>query len=165
MTLCHVTSSEPRIIYCELAERKWKKRYYKHKKSFNDQQYSQRRQFQVMRIPKGKFRCNSQTEMVSSEECHTLLKHLKKVFFMFVSKVCLYENCPYLEFFQTFFREFRLNTEKYSVSLCIQSKCEKTRTNETPSTETFHAALASKKCISTNTFPNKLQESNHSYCQ
>ena len=77
----------------------------------------------------------------------------------------LRENCPYLEFFWTFFREFRLNTEKYSVSLCIQSKCEKTRTNETPSTETFHAALASKKCISTNTFPNKLQESNHSYCQ
>ena len=44
--------------------------------------------FKLCVVPKGKFRCNSQTEMVSSKECHTLLKHLKKVFFMFVSKVC-----------------------------------------------------------------------------
>ena len=35
-----VTSPEPRKIYFGLAERKWKKRYYNHKKSFNHKQYS-----------------------------------------------------------------------------------------------------------------------------
>ena len=34
-----------------------------------------------------------------------------------------------------------LNMERYSVSLCIQSHCEKIRTRKTPNTETFHAAI------------------------
>ena len=40
--------------------------------------------------------------------------------------------CPY-------FYAFELNTERYSVSLCIQSKCGKIRTRKTPKTATFHA--------------------------
>ena len=35
-----VTSPEPRKIYFGLAEGKWKKRYYNHKKSFNYKRYS-----------------------------------------------------------------------------------------------------------------------------
>ena len=37
------------------------------------------------------------------------------------------------------FPTFGLNTERYSVSLRIQSKCGKMRTRITPNTDTFHA--------------------------
>ena len=37
---CCVTSPEQQKIYFGLAERKWKQRYYNHKKSFNHKQYS-----------------------------------------------------------------------------------------------------------------------------
>ena len=36
---------------------------------------------------------------------------------------------------------FELNTERYSVSLRIQSKCGKIWTRKTPNTDTFHAVL------------------------
>ena len=36
---CRVTSPEPGKIYFGLAEGKWKKRYYNHKKSFNHKRY------------------------------------------------------------------------------------------------------------------------------
>ena len=38
-----------------------------------------------------------------------------------------------------YFPAFRLNTERYSVSLHIQSKCGKIRTRITPNTDTFYA--------------------------
>ena len=37
---CRVNSPGPRKIYLGLAEGKWKKRYYNHKKSFNHKRYS-----------------------------------------------------------------------------------------------------------------------------
>ena len=37
-----------------------------------------------------------------------------------------------------YFLAFGLNTERYSVSLCIQSKCDKIRTRITPNTDTFY---------------------------
>ena len=37
---CRVTSPEPRKIYFGLAEGKWNKTYYNHKKSFNRKRYS-----------------------------------------------------------------------------------------------------------------------------
>ena len=37
------------------------------------------------------------------------------------------------------FPEFGLNTEKYGVSLCIQSECRKMRIRITPNMDTFHA--------------------------
>ena len=40
---CRVTSPEPRKIYFELAEWKWKTRYYNHKRSFNHKRYSNER--------------------------------------------------------------------------------------------------------------------------
>ena len=39
-----------------------------------------------------------------------------------------------------YFPAFGLNTERYEVSLRIQSKCRKIRTRITPNTDTFHAA-------------------------
>ena len=42
------------------------------------------------------------------------------------------------------FPAFRLNTERYGVSLRIQSECGKMRTRITPNTETFYAVLSSK---------------------
>ena len=56
-----------------------------------------------------------------------------------IQKHTLCEKCPYLEFPGPFFPAFGLNTERYSVSLRIQSECEKTRTKKTPNTDTFHA--------------------------
>ena len=40
------------------------------------------------------------------------------------------------------------NTERYEVSLHIQSKCEKIRTRETPNTDTFQAVIAPLKNVS-----------------
>ena len=40
-----------------------------------------------------------------------------------------------------YFPAFRLNTERYSVSLCIHSKCEKIRTGITPNSDTFNAVV------------------------
>ena len=39
------------------------------------------------------------------------------------------------------FPAFGLNTERYCVSLCIQSECGKMRTRITPNMDTFYAAL------------------------
>ena len=38
-----------------------------------------------------------------------------------------------------YFPSFELNTERYGVSLGIQSECGKTRTRKTPNTDTFYA--------------------------
>ena len=38
-----------------------------------------------------------------------------------------------------YFSAFELNTERYSVSLCIQSECVKMRTRITLNTDTFYA--------------------------
>ena len=40
-----------------------------------------------------------------------------------------------------YFPAFGLNTERYGVSLRIQSECEKIRTRITPNTDTFHAVV------------------------
>ena len=47
-----------------------------------------------------------------------------------------------------YFPAFGLNTERYGVSLHIQSECGKIRTRKTPITDTFHAVLDSEilKC-------------------
>ena len=42
-------------------------------------------------------------------------------------------------YFGPHFSAFGLNTERYSVSLRIQSKCRKMRTRITPNTDTFYA--------------------------
>ena len=44
-------------------------------------------------------------------------------------------------FFGLHFPAFGLNTERYSVSLHIQSECEKIRIRKTPNTDTFYAVL------------------------
>ena len=50
---------------------------------------------------------------------------------LFIYHIHWVKECQYSElFYSAFFRhfsEFRLNTERYSVSLCIQSECRKTR--------------------------------------
>ena len=42
-------------------------------------------------------------------------------------------------YFGPYFPAFVLNTERYSVSLCIQSKCGKIQTRIAPNTDTFYA--------------------------
>ena len=51
----------------------------------------------------------------------------------------LREKCPYSVFFCPYFAAFELNTERYSVSLCIQFEFGKIRTRKTQNTDTFHA--------------------------
>ena len=78
------TSPEPRKVYFGLAEEKWRKRYYNHKKVIQPQTiFTPDNRFKAS---EGNFRCNSSPEIVSSEVRHTLLKHLKKCL------LCLYEN-------------------------------------------------------------------------
>ena len=54
-------------------------------------------------------------------------------------------TCPYSEFFWSYFLAYKLNTERYSVSLCIQSEYGKIRIRKTPNTDTFHALTAVEK--------------------
>ena len=42
------------------------------------------------------------------------------------------------------FPAFRLNTERYGVSLCIQFKCGKMRTKINPDTDTFYSVTISQ---------------------
>ena len=59
----------------------------------------------------------------------------------------------------SYFPAFWLNTERYGISLCIQSKWGKIRTRKSPNTDTFHLALVSfyttKKDQRTCSFLNK----------
>ena len=48
-----------------------------------------------------------------------------------------------------YFPMFGLNTERYSVSLHIQSECGKIRTRITPNTDTFYAVFYEKIAVST----------------
>ena len=53
----------------------------------------------------------------------------------------LREKCPYSELFWSAFPACGLNTERYFVSLRIQSECGKMQTRITPNTDTFYAVL------------------------
>ena len=44
-----------------------------------------------------------------------------------------------------YFPAFKLNTERYEVSLRIQFECGKIRTRSTPNTDTFHVVLTYMK--------------------
>ena len=50
-----------------------------------------------------------------------------------------------------YFITFGLNTERYSISLYIQSESNKIRTRITPNTDTFYAVLAVPEMFSNNT--------------
>ena len=54
-----------------------------------------------------------------------------------------------------YFPAFGLNTERYSVSLRIQSECGKIRTRITPNTETFHAVLIAIQFVFSHSFRGK----------
>ena len=45
----------------------------------------------------------------------------------------------YWSFSGLYFLAFKLNAEKYAVSLRVQSECGKIRTRKTPNTDIFHA--------------------------
>ena len=51
------------------------------------------------------------------------------------------KKCPYLELFWSVFSAFGLNTERYSVSLRIQSECRKMGIRIAPNTDTFYSVL------------------------
>ena len=61
-------------------------------------------------------------------------------------KVTQREKCI-RSFSGSYFPAFGLNTERYGVSLCIQSKCGKVRTGKTANTNTFHAVLNKDEII------------------
>ena len=44
-------------------------------------------------------------------------------------------------FSSSYFPTFGLYTQRYSVFLCIQSKCEKIRTRKSPNADTFHVII------------------------
>ena len=58
------------------------------------------------------------------------------VFKMLLLWIPLCKKC-----FGPYFPSFGLSTEKYGVSLCIQSKCGKTRTRNTRNLDTFHSVI------------------------
>ena len=54
----------------------------------------------------------------------------------------LHKKCLIRVFSWLYFPAFELNTERYGISLRIQSKCGKIRTKKTPNMDTFHAAVS-----------------------
>ena len=52
-----------------------------------------------------------------------------------------------------YFSAFGLNTERYSVSLLIQSKCRKMGTRTTPNKDTFDAVIQSRQVFTNPEFP------------
>ena len=79
----------------------------------------------------------------------------------FFLEIALRKKCSYSELFWSAFSVLGLNTEKYSVSLRVQSECGKIRTRVTPNTGTFYTLLLSNfftesgKCL--------INQSYHSY--
>ena len=82
-----------------------------------------------------------------------LSKRLQDTFkcFFYIEPGTYHEVCKFLSktlpesvcirsFSGAYFPAFGLNTERYSVSLRIQSECWKVRTRKIPNTESFHAA-------------------------
>ena len=55
----------------------------------------------------------------------------------------LRKACPYWELLWSVFFRIWTDTERYSVSLHIQSECEKIRTRTTPNTDIFHTVIYS----------------------
>ena len=53
----------------------------------------------------------------------------------------LSKNCPYSELFWSVFPPYGLNTERYRVSLRLQSECGKIRTRITPNRDTFQTIM------------------------
>ena len=70
--------------------------------------------------------------------------------------VCVLENVRIRSYSGPYFPAFELNTERYSVSLRIQSEWGKIRTRTTPNTDTFYAVKTiesislDKGCMSQN---------------
>ena len=67
-----------------------------------------------------------------------MIKHMVLLRLHSAKSVCI-RSCS-----SPYFPAFELNTERYKVSLRIQSECMKTRTRITPNTDTFHAVLYGK---------------------
>ena len=51
------------------------------------------------------------------------------------------KNVHIRSYFGSYFPEFRLNMERYSISIRIQSECGKMLTRITPNTDTFHVVV------------------------
>ena len=85
------------------------------------------------------------SDTTSSTEQNLRFPKLSQDFCSFVIlRICswwryLWRDC-YNSLF-SYFPAFGLNTERYSVSLCIQSECEKIRSRKPPNADTFHAVL------------------------
>ena len=58
-----------------------------------------------------------------------------------LSHTTLRKKSPYSELLWSVFSAFGLNTERYAVSLGIQSECRKIRTRITPNTDAFYVVL------------------------
>ena len=68
---------------------------------------------------------------------------LRKLQLLTLLQLC--KKCPYLELLWSVFPAFRLNTERYSVSLRIQSKCGNLQIRITPNRDTFHTVYTNIK--------------------
>ena len=70
---------------------------------------------------------------------HTFQKRFGFIWGCFFPVSHCVKKCLYSEFSGSYFPAFGLKTERYSVSLCIQSECGKILTRITPNTDTFYA--------------------------
>ena len=74
--------------------------------------------------------------------CHTDVSNYNRSWDWFKNlSLTLRKTYPYSELFWSVFSRIWTDTERYSVSLHIQSECEKIRTRTTPNTDIFHTVL------------------------
>ena len=78
------------------------------------------------------FSIREQLPLTLSKTCQTLV-HVRPILHW---HNCM-ESVHIRSFSGQYFPAFRLNTERYSVSLHIQSRCNKIRTRKTPNTDVF----------------------------
>ena len=77
-----------------------------------------------------------------------ILRTLSAIFHSFMSfQILIFEICDssmksvrIRSLYDPYFCTFALNTDRYGVSLPIQSKCGKIQTRKIPNTDTFHEA-------------------------
>ena len=76
------------------------------------------------------------------------MKNKINSFYSWSSKNDCVKSVRIRSYFGPHFPIFELNTERYGVSLRIQSDCGKMRTRITPNTNTFHSVLIMKVFLS-----------------
>ena len=81
-------------------------------------------------------------ELLEADTLFNFQKHAEKVLLILIFEPRLTFTCLLNAVVAPHFSAFGLNTERYGVSVRIQSKCPKMQTRITPNTDTFQVPVS-----------------------